>query len=148
MILRLANVYGEGQQPRKSRGVISAFFKQALDDAPLEIWGSGRQQRDFVYVEDVARAVACALEAEVAPYAVFNIGSGRAVSIFDVMGEMEAIVGRKLDHDFNPEGGGHRVDVNLLCIRAAQTGLGWSPTVDLKEGLQRTWSWMRTRKPA
>lgn len=143
VILRFANVYGEGQLPRKSQGVVAAFFHRALEGAPLEVWGTGRQQRDFVHADDVARAVTAGLDADVDRYSIFNIGSGRAVSLLDLIAEMSAVVGRDLPREFNPAGGGHRVDVNLLCLEAARKTLGWSPAIDLGEGLRRTWEWTK-----
>jgi UDP-glucose 4-epimerase len=145
VVLRLANVYGEGQIATKAQGVVAAFFERIVRNQPLEIWGDGQQQRDFVHVEDVARAIGRALDADVDPFAVFNIGSGRALSLFDLIGEMRAVVGRDLRHEFNRTGGGHRVDVNLLDIRSARDGLGWSPRIGIAEGLARTWQWTRRR---
>lgn len=143
VVLRLANVYGQGQLPTRSQGVVPAFFQKVLKGQPLEIWGSGQQKRDFVHVEDTARAVVRSLAAEVDRFSVFNVGSGRALSLFDLIGEMKAVVGQDIPYEFNRTGGGHRVDVNLLDIRHAETHLGWTPEVGIAQGLRRTWEWMQ-----
>ena len=79
MILRYFNTYGVKQTPSPYVGVITSFINQALNGKPLTIYGDGEQTRDFVWVEDVARANVLAALADIS--GVFNIASGTETSI-------------------------------------------------------------------
>lgn len=83
--LRLFNVYGPGQAlSNPYTGVLAIFASRMLNGERPLVFEDGEQRRDFVHVDDVARAVLLALEHPDAPGQVFNIGSGRDVSILDV----------------------------------------------------------------
>ena len=83
--LRLFNVYGPGQAlSNPYTGVLAIFASRMLNRQRPMVFEDGEQRRDFIHVEDVARAVMLALEHPDAPGQVFNIGSGRDVSILDV----------------------------------------------------------------
>jgi dTDP-L-rhamnose 4-epimerase len=83
--LRLFNVYGPGQAlSNPYTGVLAIFASRLLNGERPLVFEDGEQRRDFVHVEDVARAFVLALEHKDAPGQVFNIGSGRDVSILDV----------------------------------------------------------------
>lgn len=79
VILRYFNTYGMGQTPSPYVGVITTFINQALRKEPLTVFGDGEQTRDFVWVEDVARANVLAAFSNVR--GTFNIGNGAKVSI-------------------------------------------------------------------
>jgi UDP-glucose 4-epimerase len=78
-VLRLFNVYGPGQSPRGYSGVITKFIDRIRKNQPLEIFGDGKQTRDFIFVDDVVRFILKALECDAA--GIYNVGTGRSVSI-------------------------------------------------------------------
>src|SRR5215210_3221929 len=84
VVLRVANPYGPMQLARKNQGVIAAFLKHALGSEPIEIWGDGGVVRDFVYVDDVVRAMMMAA-VHLSASRVFNVGSGAGMSLNDVL---------------------------------------------------------------
>jgi len=90
--LRFSNVYGPRSGHKKS--AVAAFIKQALLDKPLIVYGDGSQRRDYLYVGDLARGITAALKANVA--GVYQVGSGRPTSLTQLIGSLEAAVGRRL----------------------------------------------------
>lgn len=142
-VLRVANPYGERQRPDATQGVIAVFLGKAVRRQPIEIWGDGSVIRDYLHVEDVARAVEAATRYSPGrdDPRIFNIGGGRGMSLLEVVEGVERALGRKLALRFSK---GRTLDVptNVLDISRAATWLGWMPTVTFAVGLQRTLSAM------
>jgi len=136
--LRIFNAYGPGQPLLPSHSpVVSRFMYQALGGGSLVIFGSGEQTRDFVYVDDVVRALIAALTAPGIDRRTINIGSGEETSILALAQHVIALTGSSSNIINSPvESGGvtrMRSDVSL-----ARQLLGYAPQVTLKEGLRRT----------
>jgi len=91
IILRYFNVYGPRMRSGPYTGVIHKFIKRALKNVPLIIYGDCEQTRDFVYVEDVAEADLKALSAN--KPSIYNIGSGKPISIKDLADKIAEITG-------------------------------------------------------
>ncbi len=141
VILRYANVYGPRQDPSGEAGVISIFLERALKGKPLVVFGDGEQTRDFVYVEDVARVTAdCVEKGE----GVYNIGTGKETSVNEIIEMIENVVGEEVEvvYDDPRPGEVRRI---YLDVSKAESYLGFSPSVDLKEGISRTYEWMKER---
>jgi UDP-glucose 4-epimerase len=139
--LRYFNVYG----PRQDVGsdyaaVVPRFLGQALEGEPLTIFGDGRQTRDFVYVADVARANLAGLAAGAS--GVFNIGTGRAVSVRELADEVLRLTGSRSERRFAPPRAGDAFCSTADARRAAAV-LGWSPGWRLDRGLAATIDWFR-----
>jgi UDP-glucose 4-epimerase len=138
VILRVFNAYGPGQQLRASHPpVVPAMLRQALGGGSIIVHGDGRQQRDFVYVDDVVNALMTAANASTVNRLIINIGSGVPTSINDVV----ATLGRSIGKELTPlrvtaESGG----VSRLCadLSRARERLGYVPKVSLDEGMRRT----------
>lgn len=134
--LRVANPYGAGQRIDTAQGAIAAFLHRALRGEPLEIWGDGSVTRDYLHVSDVAAAFSCALRYE-GPHYVFNIGSSHGVSINELAGTIESVLGRRIARSYLP-GRSFDVPVSILDNTLARTELQWSPSITLAEGLRMT----------
>ena len=135
-VYRFSNPYGPGQRQRE-QGVITTFLRRMRDRQTLQIWGDGSVVRDYLYSEDLARAVADSFELPAAQDA-FNCGSGQGVSLRELVALMEMVTGRTPKVEFSP---GRPIDVpaNVLDITALTNLCSWTPTVSLPEGIQRTW---------
>ena len=134
-VLRYPNVYGPRQDPYGEAGVVAIFSGQMLNNGRPVINGSGEQERDFVYVSDVARANVLALAR--GDGGVYNIGSGVGTSvnrIFELLAELTGYAGPVVH---GPPKRGEVFKVYLDARRARQD-LGWAPEVELEEGLTRT----------
>ncbi|AFA40069.1 UDP-glucose 4-epimerase [Pyrobaculum oguniense TE7] len=133
-VARLFNVYGPGQTGPYA-GVITKFIERARAGLPPVIFGSGEQTRDFVHVLDVARFVETLVEK--GAQGVFNVGTGRAVSIKElarVVMKLAGIGGEPIYASPRPGDIAHSV-ANIKKAR----GLGWEPKITLEEGLAQLW---------
>lgn len=126
-VLRLANVYGEGQRTDLEGGVVARFCAAAAEGRPGTVYGDGRQARDFVHVADVARAFVLALHR--ADGRTLNVATGRTVRIR----KLYALCGGPEPHWAAARPG----DIPWSCLDPAQAAaaLGWRPRVDLEAGL-------------
>lgn len=140
-ILRVSNAYGERQRTDKAQGAVAVFLERALRGEPIQIWGDGSVVRDYVYVGDIVRAFLAVLDYR-GERRVFNIGSGVGVSLNHLVEEIGTVIGRRLAVQYTPA---RRFDVaaNVLDTSAAREHLGWSAAMPLREGLRRTYDWMR-----
>jgi len=140
--IRLANPYGRYQNPHSTQGAVAVFVNRVLNGQEIVVWGDGSVRRDFIYVDDFVSALMKLMYArEVA--GPLNIGSGRAVSIGELLAIIEREVGRKATVIYKPSRA-MDVPVNYLDISAAKEKLGWAPAVVLEEGISRTVAWQRS----
>ncbi|HIC88176.1 MAG TPA: NAD-dependent epimerase/dehydratase family protein [Anaerolineae bacterium] len=140
--LRYANVYGPRQDPMGEAGVVAIFSGQMLAGKPVTINGSGKQVRDFVYVEDVARANVLALSQTGS--GIYNIGTGIPTDINILFAKMKAAADYPLEPNYGPPKLGEVFRI-YLDNRRAREALGWEPRVDLEEGIRRTLAYFKHR---
>ena len=141
LTLRLANVYGPRQDPAGEAGVIAIFTSRLLAGDTCVVNGDGEQTRDYVYVGDVADAVARAVASpDVA--GVANIGTGAETTVNDLYRRLARLTGvsRAAEHAPAKPGEQRR---SVLDAARAKTRLGWSATTSLDEGLAKTVAWFR-----
>ncbi|HOT91220.1 MAG TPA: NAD-dependent epimerase/dehydratase family protein [Anaerolineae bacterium] len=138
VVLRIFNAYGPGQPLLPSHSpVVPRFIYQALGGGSLVIFGNGEQTRDFVYVDDVVRALIAAATAPDVNRCTINIGSGEETSILTLARHVLALTGSSSNIIYSPvEGGG--VTRMIADLSLARRLLGYEPQVSLKEGLRRT----------
>lgn len=138
--LRYANVYGPRQRSDGEGGVVAIFASRLAAGEPCAINGDGEQTRDFVYVGDVARANALALEAPEgdAPSGAYNVGTGVEASVNELYAGLRRLSGR----DGEPQRGGPAVPGeqrrSSVDPSKARLLLGWQPGTDLAAGLRET----------
>lgn len=139
-VVRLANPYGPNQDPEGAQGAASVFLGHALADRPVTIWGDGSVVRDYVYVTDAVRGIAAAGE-DGPDGRTFNIGSGRGVSLLELIAAIREVSGREVPVRHEPSRP-FDVPVNVLDIARARAELGWEPRTSLRDGLRATWTWL------
>ncbi len=141
--LRFFNVYGPRQDPSSEySGVISRFLSAAAAAAPVTIYGDGRQTRDFVYVEDVVKAIVRALERPLGGVSVLNVGSGTATSLLGILDRLEELAGGPIERRFAAARAG---DIRHSCaaVGRARWVIGWEAHTAFADGLAQTWQWYR-----
>jgi len=139
-VLRYPNVYGPRQNPHGEAGVVAIFTGRMLAGQPITINGTGQQERDFVFVTDCARANVLALQKGSA--AIFNLGTNQGTSVNLLFSTLANIIQYSARPNLGPAKPGETFKI-YLDARRAQTGLGWSATVSLEQGLQQTVSYHR-----
>jgi UDP-glucose 4-epimerase len=140
-IVRPANLYGPRQRLDIAQGAVSVFLERALRGEPIRIWGDGSVVRDYVYVADAVDAMLKAARFEGEPR-IFNIGSGRGVSLKELVAEIERLLGAPVKVEYS-EARAVDVPVNVLDASLAARHLGWRASTPLAEGLRRTCEWLR-----
>jgi len=139
--LRYGNVYGPRQDPNGEAGVIAIFAKRFLKHEPVRIDWDGEQQKDYVFVGDVARANVLALTG--GDNNIFCVGTGKGTSVNEIYQELAKITDFKPEITRAPKRAG---DIHLAyfnCAKAAQF-LGWQPEVGIDEGIKATVDYFRT----
>jgi UDP-glucose 4-epimerase len=137
--LRYFNIFGPRQDPSSPySGVISLFARQMAAGRRPVIFGDGLQTRDFTYVTNAVATNLAALRSE-RPLegTVLNVGTGRRISLLDLVAAINEALGTALEPEFQPERAGDVRDsqASLDLIRAT---LGYEPVVAFEEGLRRT----------
>jgi dTDP-L-rhamnose 4-epimerase len=145
--LRLFNVYGPGQAlSNPYTGVLAIFASRLLNDQPPLIFEDGEQRRDFVHVEDVARAFSEALVSPAADGQVFNIGSGQDRSVAEVALALARAMGRE---EIEPEivGKSRTGDIrHCFCDGSkAESELGFTAEKDFEQGLAQLAEWVASQ---
>ncbi len=143
--LRYSLTYG----PRQSifnpySGICSIFSTRLLNDLPPVIYEDGQQLRDFVFVEDVARANLFVMEHDEANFQVLNIGTGKGTSVLEFACLLRDAYQAKADPvvpgEFRPMDFRH-----LIADNSRITALGWEPTVTVPEGVKRYVEWIASK---
>jgi len=144
LVARIANPYGPRQQMKHSRyGIVNWFLRQAIEGNVVRVFGDGRQQRDYIYVDDIAEALIALAATDDTAGEVFNVGSGTATAFIDMVhlvikavgdGQVECV---PWPADYaNVETGDYVSDITKI-----ESVTGWSPRIGLKQGIERTYAY-------
>lgn len=143
-VLRLANVYGPRQDPAGEAGVIAVFCGSVLAGRAPVIYGDGTQTRDFVYVGDVARAFVAAAGSD--RPGTWNIGTGTATSVLDLVAVIGEIAGRTVTPEFAAAVPGE-LPHSAVAPGLAAADLGWRPLTALADGVPNVYRWIGEGAP-
>ena len=136
VMLRYFNVYGRRQRYSDYSGVITVFINKLLEGERPTIFGDGLQMRDFVHVEDIVQANMLAMESANAAGEMFNVASGRATSILELVRIVKELVGAiGIDHLFAPPRQGD-MKLGLASIDKIRAVLGYDSKVQMQQGLK------------
>jgi UDP-glucose 4-epimerase len=138
--LRFGNVYGP--RSKKKSSVVAKFIRQALLGEPCVIYGDGTQTRDFLYIDDLVRAVMLAMEKSVGGE-TFQIATGMERTVGEVASIIAAALGKRgidmqIEHDSPRLGDVMR---NYSDTSKAARMLGWTPEMEVPDGIERTLDW-------
>lgn len=133
-VLRLSNVYGPGMHQKDS--FVPRLFRAAAAGHGVEVYGDGRQVRDLVHVDDVARAFRLAVMQW--PSGPTIIGGGRSYSVLELVAAAREACGRPIPVQHVPAKAGEMPAVVVDTARACC--LGWEPSISLAEGLRTAWA--------
>jgi UDP-glucose 4-epimerase len=143
--LRYFNIFGPHQDPSSQySGVLAKFITQMLRGEQPSIYGDGEQSRDFTYIDNAVEAnlLACHAPPSQAAGKVFNVATGRRVTLNETFQLLRGMTAYKGQPNYGPERGGD-IKHSLADISQAEKYLGYKPKVDFEEGLRRTVEWYR-----
>jgi UDP-glucose 4-epimerase len=143
-VLRYANVYGPRQISTGEAAVIAKFSYQMLRGLDISIYGNGRQERDFIHVGDIVRANVLAMAQT--ENRVYNLGTGKSVSINHLFHLLQSITGYNNEPHYIPEIKGEILKTFLTAAKAKRE-LSWAPEIDLEEGLKITVGFYKDCEP-
>ncbi len=135
VVLRLGNVYGPRQRADGEAGVVSIFTDRLLRGLPPIIYGDGLQTRDYVHVDDVARAFLLAATSGRA--GIFNVGTGLETTVLDLLAILREEAGSDVEPEYRPLRPGE-LRRSALDAARIRSELGWEPTVTLRDGIVAT----------
>ncbi len=139
-VLRFSNPFGERQNPHLGQGLIASLLYKIKNNQPIEIWGDGRNIRDYFYIKDGVKAVARALKYH-GPYKTFNISQGKGLSINQILRKFKMTLGIEFDVKRLPSRK-FDVKVNILDNSLAKKYLKWSPETNFNAALKNTWRYV------
>ncbi|MEE9166218.1 MAG: NAD-dependent epimerase/dehydratase family protein [Candidatus Neomarinimicrobiota bacterium] len=137
-IARYANIYGPRQNPDGEAGVVAIFSRRLVSGEMPTINGDGKQTRDFVYVADVVEANVVVLDH--GENSVLNIGTGRETDINRIFSILATTSGKSVEPHHGPAKKGEQRR-SVLDNRRAKKILGWVPSTDIREGLEKTYAY-------
>src|SRR6185436_1849217 len=137
-VLRYFNASGGDEDHRVETHLIPNIVRAAIEGEPLNVFGDGSVIRDFVHVDDLARAHVLALEKP----GTYNLGSGRGWTVMEVIDVARRVTGKRIDVAFKPPRPG---DPKALVadISRARRELGWEPRLSLEEIIASTFEWRK-----
>ena len=140
VVVRYFTVYGPRQRPDMA---FHKFLKAALFDAPIPLYGSGQQTRDFTYISDiVAGTLAAGHAPDDAVGQTFNLGGGSRIVLLDLLEMLSEVVGKPVTIQRLGRQAGD-VRHTWADISRSQAVLGYAPQVGLREGLAREYVWIQ-----
>ncbi|MBP0496107.1 NAD-dependent epimerase/dehydratase family protein [Pararoseomonas indoligenes] len=147
MGLRFFNVFGPRQDPASPySGVISIFCDRLLRKEALDVFGDGQQTRDFIFVEDVVRALIAAMRQVNVAAPVLNICTGNGTSVLQLAYLVAELCGVRAEINHRPARAGEVRHSIGLPLRARER-LGLGSTMAIRDGLEATLTWMREGRP-
>ncbi len=148
ILLRPSNLYGPGQKVTKGFAIVPTMFDRAGDGKTFQIWGDGSTVRDYCYIDDLLDALTASLFAPLKrQFNCYNVASGQAVSILELIEACQLASGRSISSEFH-----HARSVDVACVspdpHLIAEELDWKASFDLASGLQRTWAWHQSQASA
>src|SRR3989344_5977520 len=141
VILRYFNPYGPGKMGKPTTLAIPNFVKATLAKKPVPLYWQGEQIRDFIYIDDLARAHIDVLK--LSGFNIFNLGMEKGIKVKDVVDEIFKLVGYKVPiADLGKRPGD--VQATYASSKKLAKAVGWKAKVSLPEGLKRTIAFYKT----
>ena len=139
--LRFFNIFGPRQRADSPYSGVIALFAAAMSEGRRPtVQGDGLQSRDFTYVANAVQALLKAAEAAEVSGSVYNVGTGRSVTVLDLVAALNSILRTDLEPLFSPPRTGD-VKFSKADIRRTRADLGYDPQVSFEDGLVRTVEW-------
>ncbi len=143
VVLRFANVYGPRQEPEGEAGVIAIFSKRLLEGGQPMINGTGKQTRDFVYVDDVVESIMVTLGEDI--QGIYNVGTGQEATVNECYSLLKELTGNSCKDLYGAAKKGEQFR-SVLDVMKLREKFGWDPQVALPEGLKLTVDFFRGQR--
>jgi len=146
-ILRYSNVYGTGQWVENPYcGVVAKFFEQAMSNKNIQIHGDGEQTRDFTFIDDAVDATILSILNPKAEGEVYNVGSGKETTINELASIILEITSSKAGIEYIDRRDIDNIRRRVLNIEKIRKDLRWVQKFTLRNGLFKTYEWLKREK--
>ncbi|MFH1712581.1 MAG: NAD-dependent epimerase/dehydratase family protein [Candidatus Jacksonbacteria bacterium] len=137
IILRPSNVYGKNQNIYGKQGIIAVTLGNLIQNKPIEIWGDGKIIRDYIYIDDLCRAILLLIKNNKWNN-IYNVGNGKGTSVNKILQIIKAVT--KINFDINYKDG-RKVDipVNILDVSKIKKDIDWKSSTKLEKGILTMW---------
>jgi UDP-glucuronate 4-epimerase len=143
--LRFFTVYGPRQRPDMA---IAKFTRAIATGQPLTLFGDGSSRRDYTFITDIVAGVVAAIErARPGQFDIYNLGGAQTVSLAELVGIVERVVGKQAIIDRQPDQPGD-VPITFARIDRARAALAYAPTTPPAVGIAKYWEWLAPRLSA
>jgi len=146
VVLRPSNLYGPGQQFKRSFGLIRSLIEHSLTDQRFEVWGDGETVRDYIYISDFIEGLMKVIQAKsvTAEFSRYNVGTGEGHSINQVISTIKDVTGNTLDITYRPA---RQSDVKRIVLNSSafRQQYCWQPRTTLRDGIENTLRWLKAR---
>jgi len=137
-VFRFANVYGERQGAGGEGGVVSIYCKLLAQNKKFQVFGNGKQTRDFVYAGDIAAAILASFK--LTGFHVINVSTAKETSINELISYFVQAAGSQVEIEYLPPRPGD-IFRSILANDNLKQFLGLEPQMTLAEGIKRTYAW-------
>jgi len=144
-VIRHSNIYGPHDKFDLERShVFGATITKVLQsrDSKVSVWGTGEEERDLLYVDDLVSFVECAIERQEVSYGLYNCGYGSSISIKSLVEKIIKSSGMKLEIEHDLSQPSIKTSLSLNCDKA-KSELGWECKTTLEEGIVKVISWWK-----
>jgi CDP-paratose 2-epimerase len=147
-VFRMSCIAGPRQFGNEDQGWVAHFLYSALHGRPVTLYGDGRQVRDILAVEDLMRAFEAARTGvEATAGEIFNVGGGRAntASLLELMSEIEAVTGRRLEYGFDEPRAGDQL-IYITDTEKLRQATGWQPQLTVRQTLENIYAFWKSQR--
>jgi len=143
IVIRYGNIYGPRQKIlRPGSGIVNFIYKILHDQIP-EINGSGKQLRDYIYIDDLIDASLKIIKTK--KVGIYNVGSGVGISLNDIISKINKILSKNIKPKYNLSAGGG-VKKSILDIKKIKKDMKWRPKISIDTGLRKTIEYFKKQK--
>ena len=145
-VLRHSNIYGSHDKfDLEKSHVFGATMTKVLTakDGKIIVWGTGEEERDLLYVDDLVDAVVLALDKQQDKFKLYNVGLGKATAIKDLVKKVIDASGKELKIEYDTSKPTIKTSLSLDCTKI-KNELGWMPKTSLEEGIRKTMDWYKS----
>jgi UDP-glucose 4-epimerase len=142
LVLRYSNPYGPKQNILNKQGIVSIFLNLARQEKKIQIFGDGKNIRDYIFIEDAVNITKLLFE-ENTKHRIYNVGSGLGYSINEIIEAIEITLGKKIKTETLPQ---RDVDVRKIVLNTGRLKeeIEYNLKTDIKEGVRKTWEWINS----
>lgn len=141
VVYRIANPYGPGQNIYGKQGVIPIFMRHHVTDEPITVYGDGSMMRDYIYIDDLISMIVGSYNKD-SRQEIYNIGSGKGTSINDLISAIETCSNKPI-YKNNIDSPPTYIQNSVLDIKNFVDEFGIKPEISLKDGIERTWNYVK-----